>query len=52
MSYETDCDMVNTDLCAYYRGRYACMYGRSHGVKYCPYGKLDYYKEGEVKKSG
>ena len=46
------CDMKDTIICEHYQKRYACMYGRSHGVKACPYGKLDYYRDslGKVKK--
>ena len=35
--------MKDTELCKHYQRRYACMYGRSHGVGCCPYGKLNYY---------
>lgn len=33
------CDMKDTELCEYYQNRYDCMYGKTHGVKKCPYGK-------------
>jgi len=33
------CDMKDTALCEWYQKRYDCMYGRTHGVEECPYGK-------------
>jgi len=45
------CDMKDTELCEHYQKRYACMYGNSHNVKECPYGKLDYYRTSEGKPS-
>jgi len=36
---EKECDMKDTPLCLWYQKRYDCMYGRTHGVKKCPYDK-------------
>ena len=44
------CDMKDTALCVWYQKRYDCMYGRTHGVEKCDYGKpLSYDHKTESK---
>jgi len=33
-----ECDMVDSQLCVYYRERGECKYGVTHRIEYCPYG--------------
>jgi len=41
------CDMVDSQLCVYYRERGECRYGLTHSVRECPYGLAEKQDEEE-----